>query len=213
MLPFGGATGTFEGDLDWMKTPDAENRAWFAFSGMEFTLSFLVRDRFGWTPAGIAGMFVHVGLVLALVQGGIVRRIAPRYGEKRVALTGLILVSVGLAGIAAGGHAALFWASLTLLAVGSGFAFPCLSALVSLHSDEAWQGEALGVFRALGALARAIGPFSAALLYWRFGREVPYIAGAAFLLLPFLFILRVPAPEHSEQIADENPSISGDDSG
>lgn len=165
-----------------------------AFSGMEFTLAFLVRDRFGWGPRGIGLMFVHVGLVLALVQGGVVRRLAPRLGERRLALAGFALVSLGLAGISAAAGAELFWVSLTVLAVGSGFSFPALAALVSLHAGESVQGEALGVFRALGALARAIGPFAAALLYWRFGEEVPYLGAAAFLLLPFLLVLAVPPP-------------------
>ncbi len=170
-----------------------------AFSGMEFTLSFLARDRFQWTPRGIAAMFIFIGLVLALVQGGIVRKIAPRFGEKRVAIAGLIAVALGLVGIASGGEhtRTLFWCSLALLAIGSGLTFPTLTALVSLHALESHQGEALGVFRALGALARAIGPFVAAFLYWRFGPAVPYVGAAGFLILPLLLILSVPPPTKS----------------
>jgi len=180
-----------------------------AFSGMEFTLAFLARDRFGWSPRGIGLMFVHVGLVLALVQGGVVRRLAPRIGERRLALSGFALVALGLVGIAAGESAALFWVSLSVLATGSGFCFPALAALVSLHAAETVQGEALGVFRALGSLARAIGPLAAALLYWRFGAEVPYLGAAAFLLLPFLLILAVPVPARGEMGATDGPAEVG----
>lgn len=169
-----------------------------AFSGMEFTLAFLARDRYGWGPAGIAGMFVSIGLILAVVQGGLVRRLAPRFGERTLALAGLVLVAAGLGGIAAGTSLALFWTAITVLSVGSGLVLPTLSALVSLHAEEQVQGEVMGRFRSLGALARAIGPFAAALLYWRAGPEAPYWAGCAFLLLPLLLVARVPAPDHSE---------------
>jgi len=165
-----------------------------AFSGIEFTLSFLVRDRFQWNPPQIAGMFVHIGLVLAIVQGGLVRRLAPRYGEKRLALVGLALVALGLVGIAAEQSRLIFWLSLTALAGGSGLCFPSLSALVSLHASESSQGEALGIFRGLGALARAIGPFAAAILYWQYGPAIPYWSGAISLLIPFWIIATVPSP-------------------
>ncbi len=165
-----------------------------AFSGIEFTLSFLVRDRFQWKPPQIAGMFVHIGLVLAVVQGGLVRRLAPRYGEKRLALVGLALVAFGLVGIAVDQSRLLFWLSLTALAGGSGLCFPSLSALVSLHASESSQGEALGIFRGLGALARAIGPFAAAILYWQYGPAIPYWSGAISLLIPFWIIATVPRP-------------------
>ena len=109
-------------------------------------------------------------------------------------MAGLALVSLGLAGIASGSGSALFWASLTLLSVGSGLTFPTLSALVSLHAPEEEQGEVLGQFRALGSLARAIGPFAAAILYWQYGPSVPYWAGAGFLLLPLVLVVTVPRP-------------------
>ena len=177
-----------------------------AFSGMEFTLSFLARDRFDWTPRGITVMFVHVGLVLALVQGGLVRRLAPKIGEKNLALVGLLLLAGGLAGIAADAGNVSFWLSLTALAAGSGCSFPAFSSLVSLHAREEVQGEALGVFRALGALARAIGPFAASILYWKFGMGTPYWTGAIFLLLPFLIVLTIPTPDRSERTPAESTS-------
>ena len=51
-----------------------------AFSGMEFTLTFLASERFDFTPAQNGGMFVFIGLILVLVQGGIVRRLASPVG-------------------------------------------------------------------------------------------------------------------------------------
>jgi len=55
-----------------------------AFSAAEFTLVFLAVDRFAYTPRQNAWMFVYVGVLIALVQGGLVRRLAPRAGERRL---------------------------------------------------------------------------------------------------------------------------------
>jgi len=183
-----------------------------AFSGMEFTLSFVARDRFDWGPAQIGGLFVHIGLVLALVQGGIVRRIAPRLGERRVSLAGLVTIALGLAGIALDAGLASFWLSVTALSIGGGLTFPTLSSLVSLHAGESVQGEVLGIFRALGSLARVIGPLVAAVLYWREGPALPYWSACAFLVVPILILISIPPPPIDTALAatgDDSPRPEG----
>ena len=61
-----------------------------SFSGMEFSLPFLAAERFGYQPTDMFKIFVFLGFVLIFTQGGIVRRAVPRFGEKRVLLTGLM---------------------------------------------------------------------------------------------------------------------------
>lgn len=168
-----------------------------AFSGMEFTLTFLVRQRFEWGPGGLAGVFIYAGLILALVQGGVVRRVAPRYGEKRVAIVGQVLIMPGLILLAIAQSIPVLFAGLTLMSIGSALTIPTLSSLVSLHTSKTQQGAALGRFRSAGALARAIGPLLAGWTYWRFGASVPYLAGAALLILPVWILTRVPPADRS----------------
>jgi MFS family permease len=165
-----------------------------AFAGMEFTLTFLAVDRFDYTPRGNAAMFVFVGVVLALVQGGVVRRAAPRYGEKRVAIAGLALVVPGLVITGASASQGAFYAGLAFLAVGSALATACLTALVSLYTPPDRQGEVLGAFRSLGALSRAIGPLLACAAYWKLGAAWPYYGGAVVMAVPLLLALGLPLP-------------------
>jgi predicted MFS family arabinose efflux permease len=56
---------------------------------------------------------------------------------------------------------------------------------------------ALGSFRSMGALSRALGPLLGGLLYFRFGSASPYLSGAVFLLIPALISLSLPEPTHS----------------
>ena len=70
------------------------------FSGMEFTLTFLAFERLGYGPMQNAYLFVFIGVILALVQGGYVRRKAHSVGEKKLVLRGLFLIIPGLVAIA-----------------------------------------------------------------------------------------------------------------
>lgn len=172
-----------------------------AFSGMEFSLTFLAVDRLQYTPLQNTYMFLFIGLVLTVTQGTYVRRQSVRIGSKAIALQGLAavipgLTLVGLAGIFQ--SSLILYAGLLLLAAGSAMATPCLTALASVYTPENDQGRILGIFRSLGALARAVGPLFACVLYWRLGPSTAYFLGAAFLLVPLLLTRTLPLePEHA----------------
>ena len=165
-----------------------------AFSAAEFTLVFLAVERLGYTPLQNGLMFVYVGLLIALVQGGLVRRLAPRYGERKLARVGNVLVIGGFVVLAFAASGPTLYTALGLMAVGSAFVMPCLSALVSRYAPEERQGLALGTFRSLGALSRSIGPALGGVLYWSLGSRGPYLAGTVILFLPLFLALGLPAP-------------------
>lgn len=49
----------------------------FLYSGLEFTLTFLTHNKFGYTSMQQGYMFFGIGITMALLQGGWVRRIPP----------------------------------------------------------------------------------------------------------------------------------------
>ena len=167
----------------------------FAFAGMEFTLTFLGANRFGFTPTQNAWMMVFVGFVLVLVQGGLVRRLAPRLGERRVATAGLALVAIGLVVLGIAPSVSILYLGLGFMAFGMGLCSPTLTSLVSLFASESEQGRALGAFRAIGSLARAIGPILASFVFWWFGSTLLYIVGAAITAVAVVLCSRLPNPK------------------
>jgi len=168
-----------------------------AFSGMEFTLTFLAVERFAFSPVQNGGMFVFIGLILIIVQGGLVRRLAAPVGEKRLAISGLFCGILSFLFLAVALELGLFFFALALLAFSIGLASPTLNALVSLYSSDTEQGANLGVFRSAGSLARAIGPLLAAFLYFSYGSKTTYLLGALIVLIPLLiaFTLQQPSKE------------------
>ena len=165
-----------------------------AFSAMEFTLTFLAAERLGFTPRDNTWMFVFVGLTIALVQGGVVRRMAPRIGERKMAVQGFVLLLPGFLLIAFAHSTWMLYLGLFPMAVGSALAMPSLSALVSRYAPVDRQGLALGCFRSAGSLSRAVGPLLGGLLYWQLGAAAPYWVGAVFLLVPLALATRLPDP-------------------
>ncbi len=171
----------------------------FSFSGMEFSLTFLVADRFRFGMLEIAALLSFAGLTMAFVQGGLIRRLAPRYGEVTLARAGLAINIPGLIMIGMAGQTLTLYAGVFVMAIGSAIIIPALRALASLYTPPDRQGEVLGIFSSLGALARAGGPIIAGVIYWRFDSHSAYYAGAAFLVLPLLVTLGLPRPEKGDQ--------------
>jgi ferrochelatase len=162
-----------------------------AFSGMEFTLTFLAVERMSFTSMDNAYMFIFIGFIIALVQGGYVRRKANQIGEKRMAIQGLISIIPGLLLIAYAQSHLLLYGGLFFLAVGSAMAIPTLTSLVSLNTPDHEQGQSIGIFRSLGSLGRVVGPILASVIYWRMGSHYPYILGAIFIVFPVIILSKV----------------------
>lgn len=163
-----------------------------AFAGAEFGLTFLAMDRLGYGPRQNAYLFLFVGFTLALVQGGYVRRRAPIIGPKKMAIHGFVLIIPGIGLLALAQTAPMVYGALFLMAVGSAQIIPCLTSLVSVYTPADDQGRVLGVFRSLGALARAIGPLIACLLYWGLGSLPAYLIMAGSIAAPFVLAAGLP---------------------
>ena len=167
-----------------------------AFGAAENMLTFLTFEKLGYGPGKNGLLFVFIGFVLSMVQGGYVRRKAADIGEDKVTKKGLYILIPGLALIALAGHwqsVFVLYVGLFLMATGSAMVIPCMTSLVSFYAPEHEQGRILGVFRSIGALGRTIGPILGGILYWKFGYSSPYLASAVIILIPLIIVSRLPA--------------------
>ncbi len=161
------------------------------FSGMEQTFRLFTADGFGMSDAGTGRVFGLVGIVSALVQGGLVARMVPRFGEARLVQGGLGIQAVAFAllGLSplfgASGKAALLVAS-GLIALGSGLCSPTLPAFASRRASATTQGVTLGTLQSASALSRALGPIVGGALYAAVDPRAPYLVGAVGLALAAL---------------------------
>jgi len=166
-----------------------------AFCAMEFSLTFLGADRFGFTAKQNGIMLAYLGVCSIVTQAVIVRRMLKTQSETSVLSKGLISATIGFAIVGIAPNVTVLAIGLGLLAVGAGLVNPSTSGLISLYSADHEQGRVLGIFRSLGSLARAITPVAAGLVFWTFGSGAVFAAGAMLSLGAWQFARSLPAPE------------------
>jgi MFS transporter, DHA1 family, tetracycline resistance protein len=149
-----------------------------AFAALEGTFSLFLLRREGWGADKAAYAFALFGLVSAIVQGGLIRRLVPKYGESRLALIGYATVALGFAGIAASEKVPLLLGAVALAALGQGLAAPSITGLLSRVTPMSEQGAVFGTLASAQTLARLISYPTANVLMGRFGESAPYWGAA-----------------------------------
>ncbi|WP_238008498.1 MFS transporter [Dactylosporangium sp. AC04546] len=165
-----------------------------AFAAMEATYALLGARRYGLGPVGLGLVFTGVGVVMAVVQGGVAGRAADRFGNRRVAVAGAALLGAGLAVLPLA-PAWLGYPALALLAAGQGLLGTTAAALIAETGGRA-LGGVLGIGQAAGAAARALGPLAAGVAF-DLRPGLPYYLGAALCGLAAVLLLRSGSTEAS----------------
>ncbi|HEX8458202.1 MAG TPA: MFS transporter [Pyrinomonadaceae bacterium] len=138
-----------------------------AFSIMTTSFALFTMFRFGYDAAHNGYLFMYVGIIGALIQGGLIGRLVKMFGEVPLVLTGALLFALSLFAIPLVGPGTGL--SMLLLvggtfAVGNALATPSLQTLASRSVGRGEQGGVLGVTQSVASLARAVGPTLAAVL-------------------------------------------------
>lgn len=163
-----------------------------AFSGMETTFAWWAIAQFGWGPRPTGFVFFYVGLLSALMQGGLIGPLTRRLGEERLMLAGLILIALGLVVLPLARELPLLLVAVSALAFGIGAMQPSLNSLISRRASAEQQGEVMGVAQSVGSLSRVLGPLIAGALFAEFGRNSPFLWGAALVVGALLIGWRLP---------------------
>ncbi|MBV6430644.1 MAG: Tetracycline resistance protein, class C [Bryobacteraceae bacterium] len=149
----------------------------FAMSGLQSNFSVFTMVRFRYSPEQTAMVFVYIGVLAALVQGYLVRRLNPVLGERRMAILGTFMLSAGFLGIAFSYNV---WQLLIAIAgvAGIGFATTAQTAILSRRVSAREQGWLLGSTQSVLSLTRVAGPIYAGAMFDLLGSGAPYWTGA-----------------------------------
>jgi len=167
--------------------------ATLAFSNLEQCFSLLFSTRFGGGAsqaiARTGWMMAWLGVLTAVVQGGLIHPLTRRFGERRLLGFGLALQAVGIFCMPFMPSYLSYGLLMLPLAAGSGLINPSLSSLLSRSASSKDQGGVLGLGQGLSSLARALGPFIG-LAAFEWDLRLPFIIGGSIMLILLLLDMR-----------------------
>lgn len=165
----------------------------FGFNGISSTTSLFVIQKFDAQPWQVGSLLVSGGIALAVVQFLLLRRLVPRFGEKKLAIASML--GQALCSLATF-FAPLLWLLYPINMLNnsmSGFTFPTLTTLNTNRVLHREVGLLMGVTTAIGSLMNIVGPLWAGVVYDRVMVGAPLWMGAVIFALAAVLLTRIPA--------------------
>lgn len=152
--------------------------------------TFFTIEKFGWSEKLIGISLGMFGVLIALVQAGLIRITTPKFGNEKSVYIGLGFYTVGMLLFAFASTSWMMFAFMVPYCLG-GIAGPALQAIISGHVPSNEQGELQGALTSLMSATSIIGPPVMTNLFAYFIRPAAPVQfpGAPFLLGATLFLV------------------------
>ena len=168
-----------------------------AQNGLQTIWALYTEHRYAWTPKDVGWSLGALGLSVAIVQGGLLRVILPKLGEKRAVIFGFAISAIAnvLYGLAPEGW--MLYVILFVAGIGA-IGGPAAQGLISRSVSAKEQGAVQGTLTSLQGLTAIFGPLIATNLFGYFiSPQAPiqlpgasFFAGAIFTFIGLLLAVR-----------------------
>ena len=163
----------------------------FSFDGVNSVMGIFIKNKFTASPLTLGLLFVFVGIATAFVQGALIERLVPRFGEKRMAFVGLLGSVIGWPLIMLTPALWMLFPVTFLQSGITGFIWATTGAMAAGLVHEHEQGQLAGVNVALAGLMSMLGPLWAGGVYDGVSPNAPFWMGSIILLIACLVLARV----------------------
>ena len=189
---------------------------YLAGHSVQSTWSFFTKFRFHWNESMIGYSLTVVGVLIAVVQGGLIRVIVPKLGQKNSVYVGLLLYMVGLVLFAYASQGWMMYVFLLPYCLG-GICGPALQGIMSSQVPMSEQGELQGALTSLMSLTSIFGPLIMNNTFAWFSDPVKapiYFPGAHFLLgaicvfFSILFAIKSLKSWHAANVEQKNVPVA-----
>ncbi len=146
--------------------------------------------KFGWNETQIGYSLAFVGLVVAIVQGGLIRILIPKFGQEKSIYIGLTFYAIGFLLFGLATQTWMMYAFMLVYGLG-GLTMPSLQGIISNEVPANQQGELQGGLTSIMSIALIFGPPLMTHVFAYFtSTKAPFIlSGAAMFLASFLTII------------------------
>jgi len=162
---------------------------YIASYAVQSTWSFYTKYQFDWTRAEIGYSLSFVGVLTVLVQGGLIRWVIPKFGEKRSVYVGLMFYFFGLIFFGYAFEGWMMYAAMIVYCLG-GIAGPALQGIMSNQLPSSEQGELQGANSSMMSATAIVGPLLMTHVFAMFsGESAAYHVPGAAMYLAAIFVL------------------------
>lgn len=160
-----------------------------AAHAVQSTWTFINMEKFQWSEAMIGYSLGMIGLLVAIVQGGLIRFINPKLGNEKSVYVGLAFYALGLLLFAFAAKTWMMFIFLIPYCLG-GIAGPALQSIISAEVPRNEQGELQGALTSLMSATSIVGPLIMTHLFAYFTKSnapvrfpgAPFLLGALLML-------------------------------
>ena len=145
--------------------------------------SYFGKYRFNWNETTIGYSLAAVGLLVAVVQGGLIRFINPKLGNEKSVYVGMLLYTIGLVLFAFASQSWMMFIFLIPYCLG-GIAGPALQSMMAARVPSNAQGELQGIITSIMSLTAIFGPLlmNGLFSFFTSDKAPVHFPGAAFLM-------------------------------
>ncbi|MCH8326013.1 MAG: MFS transporter [Bacteroidetes bacterium] len=158
----------------------------FSIANIYGTFALIGYKKYHFTDMQNGIMYGIIGIVSAIVQGGLLRVLTKYMDDKIIVIAGSFLLMLGLAMVPYAGNMTGLIVVIVILALGSGSLQHTMLSMISKNSSESEQGFTLGVNQSFSAFARVLGPLWGGFSFEYIGYQYPFLTGAAFTSIIFI---------------------------
>ncbi len=176
------------------------NLRWLLLAGFLYGLPFailvsnmtiLLKDSLGWNATQAGLISTVVGVTDILVQGILVGKLLPIFGDVKLSIGALVLVAISyflLGSVALIASPILLVAGVLLFAGSGGLVENALRSLTSRMAGPRQQGLIGGAGQSMQSLAMIVGPLFGGFLYTEFGHAIPYWTGTLIIIVAIVTV-------------------------
>ncbi len=152
----------------------------FSMANIYGTFSLLAYRIYHFDDMQIGYLFGTIGIVGAIIQGGLIKRLSQKFKDENLVLAGIFFMMIGLLGLPYGGSFLGVAFIGGLLAIGTGILQPTILGMVSMHAKSESQGSILGLNQSVASMARVLGPLWGGFAFEYLGYQFPFLTGGLF---------------------------------
>ena len=167
-----------------------------AAHAVQSTWTFYTMFKFEWSERMVGYSLGVLGLLIALVQGLLIRVAIPKLGQANAVVLGLVFYLVGMVLFGLASEGWMMFGILAIYCMG-GIAGPALQGIISTQVHRSEQGELQGGLTSLMSATAIVGPLFMNNLFSYFSSKsapiyfpgAPFIAGAILMFISIMLAL------------------------